>query len=306
MAKKSQAGTPPNPAIRLSNLEPRLRNLFSTPAIESQVLLGELDRLTQGLKPNSFLPLLIGALAAIPEELRASLDPLVSAWLHGRGLLEVLHTLEVRHTFKEPDRSAAHALLVAGGLSLAPDVVVNPANLFIAAYEFGGQSQDSPMLFWYEEQRRRVYSAAFLVDFEPPWEGALKDVAFVRHRTFNDALDRYRLHWRFSGLEPYEIDATTAAQRVWTALRQSQAQGIRLPADFIPVLPQIMPLLNALPVAEGVEPLSTSEIELLATTGRSPESIRIEERRFGFQTRLVDGNVIRMMPSPGQGPWDED
>jgi hypothetical protein len=304
MVKKSQQSAQQNPAIRLSSLGPRLENLFAVSSSDAHTLFRELDRLTQGLKPASFLPLLVGALAATPETQRAILGQPLSEWLRERGLLEPLQTLESRRTFKEPDRSVARDLLAAGGVSLAPDVAVNPADLFLAAYEFGETSQDSPTMFWYEdERRRRVCSASFLVDFEPPWEGALKDVAFARHRNLDEGLSEYRLQWRLSELEPIPIDAATLAQRVWQALRQNQAQGIRLPADFIAVLPQIMPLLSALPIASGAAPLSATEIDSLTTTGRSAESIRMEERRFGFQTRLPDGSVIRVMPPPGEEPW---
>jgi hypothetical protein len=47
-----------------------------------------------------------------------------------------------------------------------------------------------------------------------------------------------------------------------------------------------------------VEPLTLDEIEALATTGRSPESIRTEERMLGYQTRMPDGSVIRIMRPP--------
>jgi hypothetical protein len=227
----------------------------------------------------------------------------ICEWLQQHELVELLHSLEARYTFKEPTRSVVRALLVSCG-NLDLEEVVNPADLFLAAFEFGGPSQDSPSIFWYEdERRRRVYSASFLVDFEPPWDGALKDIAFNRHPNFNEAVSAYRYTWRMSGLVPQSIDVTTVTQRIWKALRQSQVQGIRLPADFIAVLPKVMPFLNALPVGRGTVPLSAAEVDALLTIGRSPESIRHEESVFGYQIRMPDGGIIRIIRPPGDDPF---
>jgi hypothetical protein len=299
MAKKRRPGAQPNPAIRLSSLGPRLAQLFPGLAADPATVYAELDRLTGGLKPSSFLPILVGVFATTTEGQREPLVALMSEWLQQHGLLEPLRDLEARHGFREPARSVARALLAAGGVSIAPQELADPADLFLAAYELGETSQDSPTLFWYQDERRhRVRSASFLVDFEPPWEGALKDIAYTSHRSLDDALGRYRALWQAQGLKPLQIDAATAAQRVWKALRQNQAQGIRLPDDFIAAMPQLLPFLRALPVEPGIEPLSAAEIQALATTGRNPESIRREEQLLGYQTRMPDGTIVRLMRPP--------
>lgn len=299
MAKKSRSGNQPNPAIRLSSLGLRATQLFANVADAPTSIPGELDRLTDGLKPASFLPILIGAFASTPETQRAALTTAMSEWLQQHGLVEILHSLEARHTFREDTRSVARALLAACGISLASEAVANPADLFLAAFELGESSQDLPTIFWHEdERRRRVCRASFLVDFEPPWEGALKDISFAYHRNLTKAMDEYRISWQVSGFEPRSIDAATAAQRVWKAFRQNQVQGIRLPADFVIVEPMIMPFLNALPVAGETVPLDAAEIDALISTGQSPESIRREENLLGYQTRMPDGKVIRIIRPP--------
>jgi hypothetical protein len=305
MAKKSRAAGQPNPAIRLSNLGPRLARLLAD-ADDASALPAELDRLTDGLKPGSFLPIVVGAFATAPEEQRGRLNTGVSAWLRERGLLESLHELEARQTFRAPAEAIARAWLEEGGITVAPVRAPDPAELFLAAYELGEVSQDSPTLFWHEDaRRRRIRSAAFLIDFEPPWEGALKDVAYATHRDLDQATEEFFGLWRMQGLHPHRLDAATAGQRVWAALRQNQAQGIRLPADLIAVLPQILPFLLALPGGPDAAPLSAAEVEALATNGRTPESIRHEERLFGFQTRMPDGSIARVQPPPDDELWDD-
>lgn len=298
MPKNPRPGAQPNPAIRLSNLGPRLLQLIANKADDPAALQAELTRLTDGLKPSSFLPIVVGVLAA-PGTPREQVAAPTSAWLQQQGLLAPLHDLQNRHAFRDAEQDVARTLLEAGGITVAPEAVVELADLFLAAYELGAPSQDSPTLFWYEDvRRRRVRSAAFLVDFEPPWEGAIKDVANNTHRDFDRARDDFVSLWMSRGIRPLELDAATAAQRVWTALRQNQAQGIRLPADFRAALPQILPFLLALPVAPGVEPLTAADVEALSTMGRDPETIRREEQRLGYQTRMPDGSVIRIVRPP--------
>ncbi|GAB4424613.1 MAG: hypothetical protein OHK0015_03650 [Chloroflexi bacterium OHK40] len=299
MAKKARPGTQPNPALRLSNLGPRLARLLANPASDPQTIRAELDLMIEGLKPLSYLPIVISTFAALPEAQREPLDTMLSTWIQERGLLPVLHNLEDRRTFQEPARSLARQLLEAGGHSLAAEEPINLADLFLAAYELGEASQDAPTIFWHEdERRRRVCSASFLIDFEPPWEGAVKDLAFDTYRNFDQARERFFSLWQARGLAPRAISASTAAQRVWRALRQNQSQAIRLPIDLIAAIPQVLPFLLALPLPPDVEPLTLDEIEALATTGRSPESIRTEERMLGYQTRMPDGSVIRIMRPP--------
>lgn len=306
MAKKPRSGTQPNPAIRLSNLGPRLARLLAG-AEDGPAFYAELDRLTDSLKPGSFLPIVVGAFAGAPEAQRARLAAGMSAWLRDRGLLEPLRDLEARQRFQGQEQEVVGGWLGAGGITITPVAAHDPAELFLEAYEFGEASQDSPTLFWYESpRRRRVCSASFLVDFEPPWDGALKDIAYATHRNLDEATGEYFITWRMRGLQPHKINAATAAQRVWTALRQSQARGLRLPADFIAVLPQVLPFLLALPTGPDIAPLSADEVEALAAGGRAPESIRQEERLFGFQTRMPDGRIVRLRPPPGEEPWDEE
>jgi len=299
MPKKSRSGNHPNPAIRLSSFGLRATQLCASSFDDPTTILGELDQLTDGLKPSSFLPILLGAFASLSEAQRTALNGPISEWLQQHGHVELLRSLEDRHIFKEPTRSVVRALLAMCGIDLAPVVVANPADLFLAAFELGGTSQDSPTIFWYEDERhRRVCRASFLVDFEPPWEGALKDIAFTYHRNLNEAIENYRMVWQFSGFEPRPINAATAAQRVWKAFRQNQAQGIRLPADFIMVQSKVMPFVTALQVNDETVPLEAAEIDAMVNTGRSPESIRREEDLLGYQTRMPDGRVIRIIRPP--------
>lgn len=297
MAKKARPVGPPNPAIRLSGLRPRLDRLFAEQA-DATELQAELDRLTDGLRPDSFLPLLVGAFASAPQAQRERLDEPIGAWLRERGMLAALRDLEARRLSDAAERAIARAWLESGGVSPASEQSsdLQPAELVIDAYEIGDDNQASVTLFWHEDgRRRRVRAASFLIDFQPPWEGALKDLAYFSFRDFARARAEYFASWREAGLEQRPIAVTEATRQVWTAMRQSQAQGIRLPADFILVKGELAPFLRSLPTDPDVPALSPDELTLLATSARRPEDLRRDEQRFGHQRRMPDGSITRIL-----------
>lgn len=296
MAKKLRPGAQVNPAVRLSNLRPRLAQIFADAQIDHATVQAELDQLTDGLKPASFLSLLVGAFVAAPDQQRERLAGPVGAWLGERGLLEALRSLEARQTLEGAERAMARSWLEAGDIAPAPESALTLADLFIDAYEVGDPAQASVTLFWYEDaRRRRARFASFLIDFQPPWEGALKDLAYDTFRDSGQAHAKFFTVWEESPLQHYPVDVVAATRRVWTALRQSQAQGIRLPADFIAVMPEVVPFLLALPTDPAAPALSPVEILDLARRGRIPEDIRRDERRFGFQKRMSDGSIMRVV-----------
>lgn len=298
MSKKSRSGTQPNPAIRLSGLPPRLARLFMEQTDPAE-LGAVLDRLTDGLKPASFLPLLVGAFAAAPDSQRALLDHAVAAWLRERGLLAALRDLEVRHLANDGEREIARAWLAAGGVTALHIQEMTPADLMIAAYEISDEAQASVTLFYYADgRRRRVRITSFLIDFQPPWEGALKDLAYHSFPDVERARDEYFAIWRANQQEQRPIAVTNATRRIWTALRQSQTERIRLPADFVAVMGEVVPFLLALPVDSEAPALTPDEIKALALSGRSPEDLTRDERLFGYQKRLPDGSILRVFRAP--------
>lgn len=299
MGKQKRALSQPNPAIRLSGLRQRLAPLFADPAVSSDELGAVLSQLTDGLKPASFLPMLVGAFAEAPEERRAQLGPAVGEWLRAKGLLATLRELDARQQLAPSAREDVVTWLAAGGIEAVAHEPVDLADLFVGAYEIGDIYQASPTLLWYSDgRRRRVISVAFLIDNEPPWYGALKDVAVNTHRDPEQANDRLRSHWQGMGADLVPLEAAAAKTRVLSALAQNRAQNIRLPADFAAARDVLVPLLLALPSEEETPQLTADEIEAMVTEGRSVEDLRAEERVLGFQTRLPDGQVIRVLPGP--------
>lgn len=303
MAKKQRQPAQPNPAIRLSGLRPRLAQLFVS-APEAPALRAELDRLTDGLKPASYLPVLVSAYTDTPQADRAQLAEPLGVWLRAGGRLAALREVAARQAFEAPAHEYVSAWLEAGGLAPVAAPALAAADLFIEAYEVGDASQASVTLFWYEDpRRRRVIAASFLIDYEPPWEGSLKDLAYLSFRDIGRAHEEYFASWRTAGLHQRPIGLTDAMGQVWATLRQSQAQGIRLPADFIKVMFDVVPMLLGLPSDPDSPALSIEELMELATKGRSPEDLRRDEQLLGFQKRMPDGSILRILRPLDDDDW---
>lgn len=105
MAKKLCSGAQVNSAVRLSKLRPDLGQAFADARNDHATVQAELDQLTDGLKPASFLPLLVGAFAAAPDQQRERLAGPVGVWLRERGLLEALRALEARQSLEGAERA---------------------------------------------------------------------------------------------------------------------------------------------------------------------------------------------------------
>lgn len=305
MAKKPRTQPQLSPAVRLSGLGPRVTRLITHDLSDAHTVQAELTRLTEGLKPASFLPILVNACAGASDDQRARLEQPIGTWLRDQGLIELLHDLEAKHVFAGPARQLARAWLAAAGQSLEPLLEPVIEDLVIRAYQVGGEADDSQTsvtLFWYEDmRRRRVHSASFLIDYEPPWEGALKDLAYDNFRDADSATRRFMSVWTKGYAMPRQIDVSSFARLVWTALRQSQAQDIKLPADFIAAAPVVLPMLRALPTHPEAPALDEDELKVLMTSGRSPEAIWQQEQLFGYQKRMPDGTIIHILR-----PRDED
>lgn len=301
MAKKSSKQNQPNPAVRLSTLGPRLKQLATDEALAASSLGAELSRLTAGLKPASFLPILVNTLMLVPDEQQERLAQPIGQWLQAQHLIDALGQLEAKQSFTGTSRNLARRWLEEAGVSPAPIEEVTPDDLFVGAYKVGSVSQSSLAIFWYKDERRRqVQSLIFLIDYEPPWEGALKDIAYKPFRDADTAMEQYRAMWEDAPDSPEEVDRSTAMQEIWATIRQSQTQGIRLPVDFIKVLPMTMPVLYAFSSYPEVSTLSQEELIAMAKEGQSPEMLSKQEQLEGYQMRMPDGSIMRIVRPPDE------
>jgi hypothetical protein len=297
-ARRSGKAAPLSPAIRLSALRPRLDKLFGEPWFAS----GEqtereqaLETLLHGLKPENVLPVLLSALVALPKHEQPGVSAALLPWLHARGYAPPLRELAARFTLS--DEQQALALSWLGELGADTSQLARAEwDPFLGAYFVGNESQSTVTIFGYTSPRNhRSEGLGFLIDFEPPWDGAVKDAVRYPQRAPDTSIEQFSALWRGQGMPPEPIEAAEAKQRVLTALQQNCARQIRLHRDLIAMRDLFARLVLTLPDSPETPAFTLDDFDALARSGREPEAIQIEERMLGYQTRMPDGGVIRLL-----------
>ena len=292
-------------------LRPRLDQLFADPARLAQpdeALRDELDAMVQGCRPNVVASTLLSAYLAAPATARARLEQLAPGWLAQQGYVPVLEKLIT----DQPLQAGPHAQVLAwleatGGktssaLSLATD-------WFYRAYRTGNEWQAMLMVFWYSHPKRnRVRGMSFLIDWNPPWEGAVKDILSFPNREPREALREFVEPGRTrAGIEPQEISAAQAKHEVLQALACNRAQDIRLPQDLIAARDIFLRYILTLPDEPDAPPFgfSAEDFDDLSTRGLAPESIMNFEHNAGRLVRLDDGSELLVDPALAEMDTDD-
>jgi len=285
----------------LSSLRPRLDQLLRGEEIsrDDRQLGEKLDSLTEGIKPASFLPIVIASFADAPAETQASLGELVPVWLSEHGYLAPLRELLARHALEGDKRQLALAWLASAGADAADLAQDDAWDSFYDAYSAGNPMQESLMIFFYTNRRRnRVHGLSLLLDFEPPWDGAVKDAMRYPQRAPEDALDEFVRFWDRRGEPAEQLTAATAKRRALEAFEHNRQLNIRLHPDLAAARDMVVRNLLALPDEPGTPSFSAADFDELASHGQHPEAIRRDERMFGYRARMPDGQEIRILRGP--------
>jgi hypothetical protein len=277
-------------------LRPRLDAMFGREGWAEQgvdAMCAELDAAFAGLKVHEALPVLLRAYEKAPEPVRKRLDEVVPPWLAARGYRDTLFTLFERGAIYEEGRPTARAWLERAGMARgALEEVESSRDVFFRAFAYSNAFQGTVQVYWYADRRRlRVRGLSFLIDYNPPWEGAVKDIVVLPTRAPEDAIASF-----VKGYLPLEeVEATEAKRMILTALQANREQGIRLPRDLIAARALFLEHVLTLPDAEGTPRFSAADFDELARTGRPAEALVVEERLHGGRTRLPDGSEVLIL-----------
>lgn len=152
------------------------------------------------------------------------------------------------------------------------------------------------MIFWYTSRRQhRVHGLGLLLDFEPPWEGAVKDALRYPQRTPDEALDQFVHIWAQRGEPAVALTAAEAKRRALDALEHNRREHIRLHPDLVAARDLFVRDLLALPDGPDTPRFTAADFDFLANNGRQPEALKREEHRFGYRARTSDGREIRIL-----------
>ena len=288
-------------------LPQRLNAVWGDPAWpqgDDAALQGELDALSKGVSSVNLIATLLKAYQVAPVQAQTRLDHLMPAWLRSRGHLPALRQAAARNSLAGAERERAAAWLQAVGETPAIQPQIQQSDAFFDAFFYGNRSQAVIIIFWYRDmQRTQVQGMSFLLDYNPPWDGALKDSAHLPHKTVLTAMQEYLEFWERDGMPMTRIGPVEAKRLVLQALACNQSSNIRLPLDLIVNRANFTRYVLSLPDGPETPPFDEHDFDTLTQTGQRPEEIAYFEQTVVRRARMEDGREILIMGGGLEDDW---
>jgi hypothetical protein len=307
MSKRDKQRQPERRGVGLSSLRPRLDQLLrgeSLSQADHHSIYEGLDALTSGIKPAVFLPTIIAAASAAPEAAKTALDKLLPGWLSERDHLAALRDLVARESFGAEQQRALAWLAATGADTTDLTAELAAWDPFFDAYQAGNPMQATLMIFWYTSRRKhRVQGLNVLLDFEPPWDGAVKDAVCYPQRTPEAALEEFVDFWSERGMTPARLTAVEAKRQALEALAHNRQSHIRLHPDLVAAREQFIHYVLTLPDGPNTPHVTAADFDFLAHNGEHPEALKRQERMFGYRARMPDGQEVHILRGPGDDDW---
>jgi len=307
MSKTDRKHKRPNiPAAAL--LRSRLEAVWLAEAAAQQTpaqLLAALATASQGMKPERVAETVLPAYASAQPDVQAKLEQVLPEWLARQAGLTALEALVGRGQLTAALQIIALRWLAASGrdvLALAPSA----ERTFHSAYALEEEWQAAVIVLWYSNpQRNRARGLQFLIDHNPPWDGAIKDVMLFPNKPAEQLIEHYVDMWRERGHPMTAIDAAALKRRLVSALKQNEAAGIRLPADLVQLQEQFLAQVLSLPDGPDTPAFSADDFQRLSTTGQSAEEVARFEQTVARRIRLEDGQEVFIDPRLAELDFDD-
>jgi hypothetical protein len=310
----SKRGRRKRKAIRISpesTLRPRLDNLWAEGALlhkDDGAVEGDLDIVARDIAPDFLMETMLRAYTDASVPVRARLDDVLPGWLRKRDHLGVLKEMVVEHALAQDLRSPALAWMEAAGLDTRSlDRVPDPfwqAHYYDDEGVLGEKSQAYVVVLWYTSARRnRAQGMGFLLDYNPPWEGSVKDILLTPRRSPRRLAGDVLGVFTHGGMEPQPVSAERAKTVILTALNCNRAAKLRLPEDLIAAREEFIRYVLSLPDEPDTPAFVADDFDFLARTGKRPEEVVHFEQTVGRRVRMEDGKEILVMGGPD---WDEE
>jgi hypothetical protein len=226
-------------------------------------------------------------------------------WLARQNGLEALATLVGRGQLTTVRQTTALRWLAAAGREVAAPAP-SAVSTFHSAYLLEGEWQTAVIVLWHSNARHsRARGLQFLIDGNPPWEWAIKDVMLFPNKPPEQLIERYVDMWRERGQAMMPIDAAALKRMLVIALKQNEAANIRLPADLIRLREEFFAHVLALPDGPDTPAFSSDDFHRLSTTGQSAEALSRFEQTVARRIRLDDGQEVFVDPSLAKLDFDD-
>lgn len=294
-----------------TTLRLRLDNLWADSALlhkDDKAIKGDLDVVARNISPDLLVKTMLRAYLSTSATARARLDSVLPRWLSQHNHMNVLKEMAADLSLDIDLRPTALAWMKAVGVDTKP--LERLPDLFLEAYYYddtamlGEKSQAYVVVFWYTNPKRnRAQGIGFLLDYNPPWDGSVKDILVTPRRLPKRLLRDILGVWEQGGMEPEPVSAEQAKAVILTALNCNRAANLRLPHDLIAQREAFARYVLSLPDAPGTPSFTMDDFDSLARNGKSPEEVVHFEQTVGRRVRLEDGKELLIMGGPD---WDDE
>ncbi|MDM8531089.1 hypothetical protein QUF63_07940 [Anaerolineales bacterium HSG25] len=284
-------------------LRPRLDGLLGNEDLatrDDDWIKKDLDAVFKNIKPTQFLPALALAYNSAPQTVQHRLSEVIPSWLTEHDYHTTLVQIIQKNQIGMAERAQIKTWLEATGQDLSTiEARIKAQTPFYRAYvyedEFG--SQGMILILWHTNTRQtKLQGLSFLIDYNPPWEGAIKDGWKLPIGSFRDVKTKVLDFWRQkSGEELQSISGEEAKIKLFTCLNKNLSESIKLPKDLIAISDVFWKYVPCLPDTEKAPSFTPQDFEFLSKHGESPEKINHFERNVGRRVRMDDGKELIVM-----------
>lgn len=305
--RKKDKGRRPNIPPRTA-LRSRVDAAFARegwPEQDDSTLWAELDALLAGHAADEALPVLLRAHGHAPEAARRRLDEAVPPWLAARGHTDALLDLLARGGVADDLCDTVEAWLVSAGVerTVVAELLEQP---FFRTYLYDDGSQGVVHVYWYtDHRRRRIKGLVVLIDHNPPWEGAVKDVFVTPAKEPEEAIATYVDGPVTHDILVHPVAPAQAKAAILRALDANRREEIRLPRDLVAARQVFLEHVLTLSDDPDAPPFDAEAFDALARVGMSAEELRLFEHVVGRTVRLPDGGEVLILGADDLEDWEE-
>ncbi|GEM_PF-661336 len=287
----------------LTMLRPRLDGLFGNEDFGSRDnnwIKGDLDAVFKGLEPANFLPVLLKAYHTATPLIQTRLNNAIPEWLTDHAYTDTLLQMIEQQKIDSTDQKQAAVWLESIGMDVSQlqKQVQNEAS-FHKAYTYQDDSQGILVISCYPDARMyKVQIMSFLFDFNPPWEGSIKDFFYRAPSPPNVVLKDLLDYWKRRRESLTEITAEEAKLKLLNHLAANLHEGIRLHRDLITARNIFLKYLSTLPDTPKTPSFTEDDFVKLCHLKKTTESIMKFEKNVGRRVRVDDGKEILVMGNP--------
>jgi hypothetical protein len=264
----------------------------------------QLDSLLHGIKPEQLISFLLPAIQSAPRQVSAHLTEHLVQWVVNNNLINNLKNFLVKEGAMGNRFDVADTWLANLDIDISTDINTKTsaaANLFVEAKAHGDNEwQCSIHALWYTDRRKyNQHGFCFLLDRNPPWNGAVKDFFIVEPSMVQHLLSRMRNDFNgINGPKLYDCSQERVKELLVKAFRDSAKAGLRMPHDLAEAKEDFWKFFQMLPQSGDETDFSREEYDTLFKRGKSVESLSNYEQNVGRYILDDNGKAVFVSADP--------